>query len=109
MTKVQECLAKNIKRYRKALHLTQEQLAERAETSTNYIGTIEIGQKFPSPQMIERIARALQVDSLQLFQSDEKFTAPQPPQVDVAALKKSLMKNLKSAVDDSIAEVDAFG
>ena len=105
MTKVQECLAKNIKRYRKALHLTQEQLAERAETSTNYIGTIEIGQKFPSPQMIERIAQALQIDSLQLFQSDAKFVAPPPAQIDVDELKKSVMKNLRQAVENSFSAV----
>ena len=105
MTKVQECLAKNIKKYRKELHITQEQLAEMAKTSTTYIGTIEIGQKFPSLQMIERIAAALQVDSLQLFQIDTAFPAQSQPQVDFDALKKSLMKNIKSAVNASLAEM----
>ena len=102
MTKVQECLAKNIKLLRKMQHLTQEQLAERVETSTNYIGTIEIGKKFPSPQMIERIAEALNVESLQLFQTDTAFTYQE--QIDIASLKKSLIKNIEKAVDKSLKE-----
>ena len=42
-------------------------LAELCETSTNYIGQIEIGQKFPSIEMIEKIARALEVRPFLLF------------------------------------------
>ena len=103
MTKVQECLAQNIKRYRKIAHLTQEQLAERVETSTNYIGTIETGKKFPSPQMIERIAEALHIESPQLFQADIDFNVQN--QVNLEDLKKSLMENIKNAVDRTIKKI----
>lgn len=102
MTELQKCLAQNIKRYRKAMNLTQEQLAERAKTSTTYIGTIEIGKKFPSPQMLERIAGALQVRSVQLFQADE-FASAQS-QIDRTTLRKNLLKNITSAVEQSLAE-----
>ncbi|MBR6080995.1 MAG: helix-turn-helix transcriptional regulator [Treponema sp.] len=100
MTKVQECLALNIKKYRRMLNITQEQLAERAKSSTTYIGTIEIGQKFPSPQMIERIADALNVDSLKLFQPSSSLGNGDP--IDVYALKKTLMENIEKAVEMSI-------
>ena len=103
MTKIQECLAKNIKQFRKMRHLTQEQLAERIGTSTNYIGTIEIGKKFPSPQMLERIAEALNIDSLQLFQSDRNFTIENF--LDIEALKQSLLKNISKAVDNSLDKI----
>ena len=103
MTKVQECLAQNIKKYRKIAHLTQEQLAERVETSTNYIGTIETGRKFPSPQMIERIAEALHIESPQLFQADIDFNVQN--QVNLEDLKKSLMENIKNAVDRTIKKI----
>ncbi len=103
MTKVQECLAKNIKGFRKMRHLTQEQLAEKVETSTNYIGTIEIGKKFPSPQMIERIADALNINSLQLFQTDTAFTFQE--EIDIESLKNTLMKNIEKAVEKSIKEI----
>lgn len=39
-------------------------------TSTHYIGQIELENKFPSPEMLERIAAALEVDSPQLFSMD---------------------------------------
>ena len=42
-------------------------LAELCESSTSYIGEIEIGQKFPSIEMIEKIARALEVRPFLLF------------------------------------------
>ncbi|MBO6130745.1 MAG: helix-turn-helix transcriptional regulator [Treponema sp.] len=103
MTRVQKCLAFNIKKYRKAQSLTQEQLAERAKSSTTYIGTIEIGQKFPSPQMIERIAAALNVDSLQLFQPDSGLLMEK--QFDVEKLKDSLIKNIEKAVEMTMKEI----
>ena len=103
MTNLQKCLAQNIKRYRKVRKLTQEQLAERADTSTAYIGTIEIGKSFPSLQMIERIAAALGVDSLQLFQA-ESVTIVQNS-IDIAALEKALIQRMTAAVEQSLAEV----
>lgn len=103
MTRVQKCLAMNIKKYRKKLNFTQEQLAERAKTSTTYIGTIEIGQKFPSPQMIERIAAALDVDSLQLFQPDSNQLIE--TKLDIEKLKDSLKKKIDEAVERTIREL----
>ena len=89
-----------MKKYRKERHLTQEQLAEKIDSSTNYIGTIEIGKKFPSPQMIERIAQALQIDSLQLFQINTNFTIENS--IDMDSLKNSLLKNISKAVEKSL-------
>ena len=72
MTKIQQVLAENLRKFRKIHGLTQEQLAEKAGTSTNYIGTIEIGKKYPSPQMLEKLADALEIDSLMFFQCESK-------------------------------------
>ena len=47
--------------------ISQAQLAEKVSTSTHYIGQIEQKNKFPSPEMLERIATALEIDSPQLF------------------------------------------
>jgi len=37
------------------------------DMATNYLGLIENGKKFPSAEMIERIAVALGIDSTDLF------------------------------------------
>ncbi|MDR1904919.1 MAG: helix-turn-helix domain-containing protein [Treponema sp.] len=67
MTSLRALLAHTIKEQRRILGITQAQLAERVGTSTHYIGQIELGNKFPSPEMLERIAAALEIDSPQLF------------------------------------------
>lgn len=48
-----------VRRNRRALGLTLEQLAERARLSPNYLGTIENGRRDPSLSTIEKIAGAL--------------------------------------------------
>ena len=47
---------------RKALGLTQEQLAERAELSPTYVAKLEAGVKTPSLQTVVGLANALQLD-----------------------------------------------
>jgi transcriptional regulator with XRE-family HTH domain len=67
MTNIRQALAENLKSYRYSLGWSQATLAEKVNTSTNYIGMIEIGKKFPSPEMIEKLAAALGIDSTLLF------------------------------------------
>ena len=67
MTDIRQILALNMKNYRKTLGMTQAKLAEMAGTTNNYIGLIEIGKRFPTVNMLERIAKALQKDTLELF------------------------------------------
>jgi transcriptional regulator with XRE-family HTH domain len=58
---------KNLKNYRKTRGLSQMKLAELCDSSTSYIGQIEIGNKFPSIEMIEKLAAALNVQPHLLF------------------------------------------
>ncbi len=56
--------------YRSTLGWSQAKLAEKVNSSTQYIGMIEIGLKFPSPEMIEKLAHALGIESPQLFSKE---------------------------------------
>jgi len=67
MTDIKKLLGSNIKFYRVSLGISQEKLAETADMATNYLGLLENGKKFPSSEMIERIAAALGKDSADLF------------------------------------------
>ena len=67
MTSIRKLLGANIKAYRCNLGLSQEKLAEKIDIATNYLGLIEGGKKFPSADMIERIAAALGKDTPELF------------------------------------------
>jgi len=55
-------IAKNIGNRRRFLGITQEELAERAGLSTNYVARLEIGMNAPSLPALSRLAEALQVD-----------------------------------------------
>ena len=96
MTSIRSLLSFNIKKRRQILGISQVNLAEKVGTSTQYIGQIEQNKKFPSPEMLERIAEALEVDSPQLF-SMETYS-----QDAIQQFRKNLKANLEKAIDDFI-------
>jgi transcriptional regulator with XRE-family HTH domain len=67
MTNIRDVLASNLKRFRQARGWSQALLAEKAETSTNYIGMLENSVKFPSSEMVQKLAAALGIDPTDLF------------------------------------------
>jgi transcriptional regulator with XRE-family HTH domain len=67
MNDIREVLAVNLKKFRQARGWSQAKLAEKVKTSTQYIGMIEIQSKFPSSEMIHRLAAALSIDPTELF------------------------------------------
>ena len=67
MTNIREVLAGNLKKYRHSRGWSQAKLAEKTGTSTQYIGMLEIKGKFPSSEMIHKLASALKIDPTELF------------------------------------------
>ena len=62
-----EIFKRNLKYYRKKKGLTQEQLAELVNCNPKYISEIESRNKFPSAEVIDALALALEVPVSQLF------------------------------------------
>lgn len=56
-------IGSNIRKYRIEKKLKQENLAEKAGLSTNYIGMVERGEKIPSLETFIRIINALDVSA----------------------------------------------
>jgi transcriptional regulator with XRE-family HTH domain len=75
MESIRDILARNMKAHRKKCGLTQAKLAEKADITTQYIAMIEVSRKFPTPEMMERIARALEIETYQLFSTDPSLEA----------------------------------
>lgn len=67
MTNIRDVLAVNLKQFRQARGWSQAYLAEKTETSTNYIGMLENSVKFPSSEMVQKLAYALEIDPTDLF------------------------------------------
>ncbi|MCL2185041.1 MAG: helix-turn-helix domain-containing protein [Treponema sp.] len=96
MTCLRTLLAHNIKERRRILGFSQEKLAEIVNTSTHYIGQIELKNKFPTPEMLERIATALEIDSPQLFSM-----ASFPKEV-IKQFQKEVLKEIDTAINNAI-------
>ena len=96
MTSLRALLSHNIKEQRRKLGITQAILAEKVKTSTHYIGQIELGNKFPTPEMLERIAEALEIDSPQLF-SMNSF-----PTEAIKQFQEGLLADVETAVVNAI-------
>ena len=64
-------LGEIVRELREAKGLTQAQLAERAQIALSYVTVIEAGQQAnPSRQILQRIARALDVAAKRLLEPD---------------------------------------
>ena len=64
----QALFGNRIRSIREAAGLSRETAAERADTGANYLGEVERGEKFPTLEMIERIAAALEVSPSAFFE-----------------------------------------
>lgn len=52
---------KRVRKARKALDISQEELAHIADSNRTYISDVERGTRNPSIEVVERIAKALEV------------------------------------------------
>lgn len=64
----QRQLGKTIQVLRRQKELTQEELAEKVGVDRSYMGFIERGERNPTLDKIEKIARALGVSMKKLFE-----------------------------------------
>jgi transcriptional regulator with XRE-family HTH domain len=66
----------NLRKFRAEKGISQMKLAELCDTATNYIGEIEIGRRFPSLPLIEKIGRALAVEPYRFFMEEPDSASP---------------------------------
>jgi transcriptional regulator with XRE-family HTH domain len=64
---IREVLAGNLKRYRKAAGLSQEELAHRAEIDRTYISSLERCIYAAGIDVVDRLARELGVEAADLL------------------------------------------
>ena len=62
-----ESIGKNIRNFRRSKKMRQEDLAEKTGLSTNYIGSLERGEKVPSLETFIEIANVLGVSAVMLL------------------------------------------
>ena len=94
----------NLKRSRKENKLSQMALAEKCGTSASYIGEIEIGKKFPSVEMVQKFAEALDTKTYKLFmEENDIYVANLSPQK-----RQRLVEKLQKSVEEIISDGGDF-
>jgi transcriptional regulator with XRE-family HTH domain len=79
-------------------------LAEKVDTSTHYIGMIETKIKFPSPEMLERIAGALGIDTIALF--SKEIDLPETMKIYRKTALRDIKELLGQFIDGQLKDLD---
>ena len=98
MLGIRQVLAQNLKKNRQKCDLTQEKLAEKAGISAHYLAMVEVEKKFPTPEMLDKLAQALDIETVQLF--DISTT----PEGALLHLEQSIISNIEHIVSVTIKQ-----
>ena len=77
---LQQIFIANLKKFRKERGFSQMTLSRMCNTTSNYIGQIEMGRRIPSFEKIEQIADVLEIPSYQLFVCEAMDTTKEKKQ-----------------------------
>jgi transcriptional regulator with XRE-family HTH domain len=93
---IRDILAINIKENRRKCGFSQEKLAEKAGISTPFLAMIEVSRKFPTPDVLDRLAGALNIKTYQLF-----AVPPSPVEI-MERLHQSIVQNIDKVVAEAV-------
>lgn len=96
---IKKIFGDNLKKYRKSLGLTQEELAERVDVSPKHLSNIEMGTKFISAELLENLCKELDVPAHLLFYNKETAVVnPRLNEDPVAYFDKVIEEEMKIMV-----------
>ena len=106
---LKQVFIKNLKEFRKKEGLSQMKLAEYCNTAPSYIGQIETGLRFPSLELVEKMADILRIEPYHFFKkktvkndnSDTESIFPLLPN----SIKKQISTQIKTQLDRSTSEI----
>lgn len=89
-----ELIGKRIREIRKAQRLSQEQAAEKADISPNYLSRIERGKENPTLDMLIKFADALKIEMWEMFDFGHE--------VNIKELRDAMSKLLKETDEEKL-------
>ena len=96
-------LSFNIKRLRKILKLSQEQLAEKANVSKDTINSIESRRVWPSDKTLLLICEALNCDAYRLFIPVENILENDDKAY--SEIRKTITLHIKKMINESLDKI----
>jgi transcriptional regulator with XRE-family HTH domain len=99
MTNLRDIFAHNLKEKRRICGFSQAKLAEIVNVSTHHIATIETARNYPTLDLVERMANALNIEIYELFIN------PLSPPEEMERLYKEVAKNIEQVVGKAVEKV----
>ena len=99
MTNLREIFAHNLKNKRRNCGFSQAKLAEMVNVSTHHIATIETARNYPTLDLVERMANALNIEIHELFIN------PLSPHEEMERLYQAVAKNIEQLMIESMERV----
>jgi transcriptional regulator with XRE-family HTH domain len=89
-------VSRNIRQFRTISGLSQEKLAEKAGISVPFLGAIERGEKWPSPETFANIAYGLGIEPYDLMKPESDSAQ------DVRKIVAKLVRDISALVNQSV-------
>jgi len=96
MGKIRQILANNMRNFRQKQGFSQVKLAEKADVTAQYIAMIETCVKFPKPEMLERLAKSLDIEPHELF------SVPPTPQDELEKIRQDIRQDIRNEFKQEI-------
>jgi len=97
---IKNLLSRNIRLYRETAGLSQEELAEIAGISPPFLGAIERGEKWPSPETLAGIAMGLKVNPYDLFKPELSISS------DIQRLTEKMLHDIQTTVNHTLRSIN---
>jgi transcriptional regulator with XRE-family HTH domain len=94
VSEIRDNLVRNVKRRRALLGISQMELASRADLSSGYVGEIEMGRKFPTPEVLERLATALETKPFALIMGEDDVAESAAYYVAIDAIREKFNRDM---------------
>jgi transcriptional regulator with XRE-family HTH domain len=94
---IKELFGRRIQEIRKQKRLSQEQVAEKAGISSNYLSRIECGKENPTLDMLIKHGEALEIDLWEMFDFGHAVSAKE--------LKEAIQKFSLKADEDTLRTI----
>ena len=99
---LREIFAKNLRNNRRRCGFSQEKLAEKTKISTQYLAMMEIARKFPTAEVLERLAMAMDIKVYELFLIDHS------PREELELLRQEILQDINNSIDDKLQQSIVF-
>jgi transcriptional regulator with XRE-family HTH domain len=101
---LKQIFIRNLKEFRKKEGLSQMQFAELCDTTTSHIGHIETGRKFPSMELVEKMAYVLRLEPYHLFKTPKDSRLNNDTENVFPRLPNAMKNQIKTQIDVSMSK-----